>query len=129
VAPDGGRWRIGVEDPRDPGRTIAVLSMYDGAVATSSVRVRSWHVAGRVVHHLIDPSTGLPGGEGLLAVTVVDSDPAAAEVWSKVLFLVGIRGVRASAEHYGLAALWVDESGALGWSKAAENLLAWTVAS
>jgi thiamine biosynthesis lipoprotein len=129
VAPDGGPWRIGIEDPRDPARTIAVLSVYDGAVATSSVRIRSWDIDGHAVHHLIDPLTGLPGGEGLLAVTVVDSDPAVAEVWSKVLFLVGSRGVRASAEHYGLAALWVDESGSLAWSKAAEHLLTWTVVS
>ena len=126
---DGGPWQVSIEDPRDPQQSVAVLAVSDAAVATSSVRIRRWHINGHEVHHLIDPLTGQPGGEGLLAVTVVDSDPAAAEVWSKVLFLTGRQGVRTSAEHYGLAALWVDVDGELGWSAAASDRVSWPVAS
>ena len=31
-----------------------------GAVATSSISCRSWRRAGRVLHHIVDPRTGLP---------------------------------------------------------------------
>jgi thiamine biosynthesis lipoprotein len=79
-------WQVGIEDPGGGVEPIAVLSLRDLACATSSVRVRSWRVGGRSVHHLIDPRTGRPGGRGLLAVTVVHPDPALAEVLSKAVF-------------------------------------------
>lgn len=124
-AGDGGPWRVGIEDPRDPSRPVAVVEVTDAAVATSSVRIRQWQVAGADVHHLIDPTTGRPGGDGLLAVSVIDADPANAEVWSKTLFLTGRRGVRASAEHHGIAAVWVEESGVIGASDAATDFVVW----
>jgi thiamine biosynthesis lipoprotein len=126
VAADGSPWRVGVEDPSDSTQPIAVLEVRDAAVATSSVRIRSWQVAGHDVHHLIDPRTGQPGGQGLAAVTVIDPDPATAEVASKTLFLTGRRGVRTSAEHLGLAALWIDDNGVLGWSPALAPALLWS---
>jgi len=126
VTADGEPWRVGVEDPEDPTQPIAVLRVKDAAVATSSVRIRSWQIAGRDVHHLIDPRSGQPGGEGLAAVTVVDSDPAAAEVASKTLFLTGRRGVLTTAEHLGLAALWIDENGVLGWSRSVAPCIVWS---
>jgi thiamine biosynthesis lipoprotein len=126
VAADGQPWRVGVEDPEDPTQPIAVLEVRDAAVATSSVRVRSWQIAGHDVHHLIDPRSGLPGGEGLAAVTVIDTDPAAAEVASKTLFLTGRRGVRTTAEHLGLAALWIDDNGVIEWSRALAPSLVWS---
>jgi thiamine biosynthesis lipoprotein len=122
---DAPHWRVAVEDPRGSSDPIAVLDVRDQAIATSSVRIRSWRVGDRDVHHLLDPSTGLPGGEGLLAVTVVDDDPATAEVWSKVLFLNGVRGVAASAEFFRLSALWVTAAGAVAWTPSFEQGLAW----
>ena len=126
VSADGTMWRVGVEDPEDPTQPIAVLEVQDAAVATSSVRIRSWQIAGRAVHHLIDPLTGQPGGVGLSAVTVIDADPAAAEVASKTLFLAGRRGVRTMAEHLGVAALWIDDNGVLGRSAALGSSLVWS---
>lgn len=126
VSPDGSPWRVGVEDPEDPTQPIAVLEIRDAAVATSSVRIRSWQIAGRSVHHLIDPASGLPGGHGLAAVTVVAADPADAEVASKTLFMSGRRGVRTSAAHLGRAALWIDDNGVLEWAPALEPSLVWS---
>ena len=124
-APDGDPWRIGVEDPSGTSGPIAVLALRDRAVATSSVRIRRWKAAGRTVHHLIDPRTGQPGGKGLLAVTVVARDPAAAEVWSKVLFLAGRDGIEAQAARRSVAALWVTTAGELVTSRAVEPFMAW----
>ena len=76
------------------------------------------------MHHLIDPRTGNPGGGPLRSVTVVGTDPADAEVWSKTLFLEGAR-VPAAAEERGLAALWVDSAGRIGVSSRMEPLIIW----
>ena len=115
AGPGGDGWRIGVEDPRDgDGPPLAVVEVHDVAVATSSTRLRRWRSGGAPAHHLIDPSTGRPGGEGLLAVTVIADDPAEAEVTSKALFLAGRRGITARARRRRVAALWVDVDGRCG---------------
>lgn len=128
TAPDGEPWRVGVEDPAGGADPVAVLDLRDEAVATSSTRIRSWRVGAAAVHHLIDPVTGQPGGAGLLSVTVVDPDPAAAEVWSKTLFLCGRRGIRTSADHLGLAALWVTDDGLAEATASMQPRICWRAA-
>ena len=119
-------WSIAIEDPWLDGPPVAVVALEAGAVCTSSVARRSWRTeAGRPVHHLIDPRTGEPGGEGLRAVTVAAADPAWAEVWSKALFLEGRRAIADLARARGLAAWWVDVDGELGMTPAARVRTRW----
>jgi len=125
-APEGTPWMIGVEDPCGGDEPVAVLAVEDRAVATSSTRLRTWRCNGTLVHHLIDPITGRPGGDGLLSVTVVGSDPARAEVVSKVLFLEGASDIASAASSWGAAALWVDDLGERHCSEAIRPMLAWT---
>lgn len=124
-APQGGPWAVGVEDPDGDGER-AVIAVAAGAVATSSIRVHAWRAAdGRSVHHLLDPRTGEPGGEGLTAVTVASPDPAWAEVWSKTLFLEGARGIAGRARALGLAAWWIRADGRLEMTAAARAATLW----
>ena len=46
------RWRIGIEDPHDPARVLAVVPVRNGAVATSGTAHRG--------AHLVDARTGRP---------------------------------------------------------------------
>ena len=60
--PPADGWRVRVTDdhaagPQAPGQTVTIRS---GGLATSSTTVRTWAVAGRRVHHIIDPATGGP---------------------------------------------------------------------
>lgn len=125
LSADGEPWRIAVEDPEGTEQPVAVLELRDRACATSSIRIRRWRAGGRPVHHLLDATTGRPGGDGLLAVTVIGPDPAVAEVWSKALFLAGAAGIAGTAERRRLAAVWVTTGGDLGFSKAAHPVLLW----
>lgn len=129
-APDGGPWRVGVEDPMaregELEMPLLVLAIEDAACATSSTRLRRWRAGGEQVHHLVDPRTGSPGGEGLAAVTVVGPDPAWAEVWSKTLFLHGVEQIRDRAERLGLAVAWAGADGAVGTTAAMDALTLWT---
>lgn len=69
----GGPWRIGVGGGLD-------IELHDGAVATSSKRVRRWTTAcGQDVHHIIDPRTGLPSASCLDEAVVVAPDAATAD--------------------------------------------------
>lgn len=128
IGPDGGPWLVGIEDPWDfSGQPVAVIDATDMAVATSSVRLRSWTHEGRTRHHLIDPRTGQPGGEGLVSVTVIASDPADAEVWAKALFLHGAERIAEAARAHRLAAVWVTTDGEVDMSIAATSHITWSV--
>lgn len=122
---DGEAWSIGVEDPASPSELLATLSVRDRAVTTSSIRLRRWMADGTRVHHLIDPSTGRPGGRGLVSVTVVGKDAARAEVWSKALFLSGRSGIIALAKRRSIPALWVDEAGRYAMTTPMEQYVRW----
>ncbi|HUZ09142.1 MAG TPA: FAD:protein FMN transferase [Acidimicrobiales bacterium] len=121
----GRAWRVGVEDPRGGDGPLAVLELADLACATSSVRLRRWTAGGRAVHHLIDPRTGRPGGHGLLSVTVVDPDPAEAEVLSKSLFLAGGAMVGTEARRRNVAASWVTVDGTMSESPRIAPYVLW----
>jgi FAD:protein FMN transferase len=124
---DHSAWAIAIEDPDGEGSPVAVLTVTSGAICTSSIARRHWQTdTGTTAHHLIDPCTGEPGGDGLLAVTVAATDPAWAEVWSKALFLVGRAGIAEVARGRGLAAWWIDADGELAMTPAARVRTVWT---
>ncbi len=58
-APEGG-WAIGIaESSSAPTDSVdQVVAITSGGLASSSTTVRSWSRDGRVVHHIVDPSTG-----------------------------------------------------------------------
>lgn len=129
IPPEAG-WSVGIEDPvagdDDEAAPIAVLELRSGAVATSSVRVRTWiGPDGRAVHHLVDPRTREPARTGLIAVTVAAADPAWAEVWTKDLFLLGRERIADSARARGIAAWWIDDRGRMGMTPEARIRTAW----
>ncbi len=123
--PDGGGWKVGVEDPHGAAEPVLVLVVADLACATSSIGALRWTAAGVPVHHLVDPRTGAPGGAGLASVTVLHPDPAWAEVWAKALFLTGADDIAATADQLGLAAAWVRVDTSLGLSAACEPHVMW----
>ena len=125
AAPDDGPWLIGIEDPVGSTDTLAAIAVRHGAVATSSVRLRSWVQDGRTVHHLLDPRTGEPARNGLRSVTVHGPDPAWAEVWSKTLFITGAAEIADAARARGLAAWWVTDAGVLEMTPAGRAMTAW----
>ncbi|NYD42742.1 FAD:protein FMN transferase [Nocardioides panaciterrulae] len=72
----GGRppcdgWPIQVADEPEPGASARTQSirLVSGAVATSSTTCRRWRRADRVMHHIVDPRTGLPANGPWRTVT------------------------------------------------------------
>ena len=62
--PPAGGWPILTADspaqPGSPGPQLVRLAA--GAVATSATTCRRWRRGGRLLHHIVDPRTGLPAG-------------------------------------------------------------------
>lgn len=62
-------WPVAVSEHPD-GPADQVVELLEGALATSSTRVRRWTSGGVRRHHLLDPRTGLPAAEVWRTVTV-----------------------------------------------------------
>jgi thiamine biosynthesis lipoprotein ApbE len=137
--PDGG-WRIRVQDltglpdqpPQGPSTVVAIR---DGGLATSSTAARRWQRGGDVLHHILDPRTGLPAAPVWRTVSVAAATCADANTAATAAV---IRGRQAPAWLAGLnlparlvqpdgavitVAGWPAESSAAGSSAAGRLLL------
>lgn len=88
--PDGDSWRIGIEDPFHPATEVLVADVYDFSrigVATSGTYRRCWSARERLVHHLIDPSSGVPLVDDVRSLTTFAPDVTSAEIASKALMV------------------------------------------
>lgn len=86
---------VGVADPCDAAASLASIRLRAGAaaasfgVATSGISVHRWTHAGRVAHHIIDPSTRRPALTDLVQATVVARSARLAEAFAKAAVIVG----------------------------------------
>lgn len=110
-SPAGG-WPIRVTDDHRSergahGQTVWIRS---GGLATSGVTVRRWSHAGRAVHHIIDPATGVSAGGPWRTVSVVAADCTDANIASTASIVRGHRALDWLAG-VGLPARLVDRRG------------------
>lgn len=121
-APPGG-WSIRVQDvcgPVGPPPTgpTQVIAMTCGGLATSSIAARRWVRGGRVMHHLLDPRSGVPVASPWRTVTVAAATCLDANTASTASIVRGSRAVGWLARA-GIAARLVDVSGSVtalaGW--------------
>jgi thiamine biosynthesis lipoprotein len=78
--PAGSPWRIGIEDPADPSRVVAIVPVHNGAVATSGATHRGSHV--------VDARTGQPPS-GVASVTVIAASLTDADIDATAAFAMG----------------------------------------
>jgi thiamine biosynthesis lipoprotein len=121
-APDGG-WRIRVQDvtgsPDDPpDGPYTLIAIRDGGLATSSTAARRWRRGGDVLHHILDPRTGLPAESAWRTVSVAAGTCADANAASTAAIIRGRRALGWLAS-LSLPARLVNTAGAVftvaGW--------------
>jgi thiamine biosynthesis lipoprotein len=88
--PPGGAWSIPVLDPFDETRVAFHFPLVEGAIVTSTTRIRQWTRAGRRCHHLIDPATGESAQRGIAAVVAAAPDAWWAEGIAKSIVIGGV---------------------------------------
>jgi FAD:protein FMN transferase len=111
LAPDGEAWTVAIDDPHRPGADLGVLTLAEGAVATSSRTRRRWTRGGQTFHHLIDPATGAPADRGVDAVVVVAGTAIWAEVLAKAALIAGPDEGAALIGRFGATGLLILDSG------------------
>jgi thiamine biosynthesis lipoprotein len=89
----GGPWRVGLRDPREPAAVGAILQLSAGAVCTSGGYARvGGGAAGE--HHLLDPRTGRSPRAALSATVLAPSAMLADALATAALVLGPRRGLR-----------------------------------
>ena len=73
-------------DPDAPGETVSLTS---GGLATSSVTVRQWARGAETLHHLIDPTTGLPADGPFRTISVAAATCVDANIASTAALVLG----------------------------------------
>jgi thiamine biosynthesis lipoprotein len=103
--------RVDIADPDRRDRRVAVLRVRSGSVATSGNSERGLVVDGELRGHLLDPLTGFPAPDWG-SVTVVASDPVAADCLSTALYIMGpIAGGEWLRGRPEIEAVFVERSG------------------
>ena len=94
------------------------ISIESGGIATSSTTVRRWTRAGAVLHHIINPTTGLPAAGPWRTATVVAGSCVDANIASTAAIVMGESAIGWLAAN-ALRARLVDRDGTVhrvcGW--------------
>lgn len=96
-APPAGGWAVGIADVCGPEDSAAeeTVSIASGGLATSGVSRRTWRRGGSLLHHIVDPGTGLPADSPWRTVSVVAGTCVDANIASTAAVVKG-----ASAPHW-----------------------------
>lgn len=114
AAPAGG-WQVRVQDvtghpDEHVDGPVAQVALLDGGLATSSTTARRWSRGGSVLHHILDPRSGLPADTPWRTVSVAAPTCVAANTVSTVAV---VRGQQALPwlRQLGVPARLVDHEG------------------
>nr|WP_137786667.1 FAD:protein FMN transferase [Sphingomonas sp. 3P27F8] len=116
IRPDGEPWWVDLENP--PGLDLPPLriALHGIAVATSGRYVRG--------DHNIDPRTGRPPANDVIAASVVATSATDADAWASALVVLGASAGLALATRHHIAARLVLDDGAERLSPALHAMLA-----
>lgn len=102
-----GPWDVEVPDPRK-GKLLRTVSVRGSmAISTSADTENRWESGGEVYHHLIDPTTGMPGRINH-QITIVAPTCGEADAFASGLFFLPARNALKIAKSRGYSALIVD---------------------
>lgn len=112
LKPDGQAWCVALEKPeRGKREVMGVMELSNAAIATSG-DYRHWvDVAGQSYAHTMNPATGAPLRNALVAVTVVASSCMRADAWATALMVLGETAGPRLAQERGMDALFVLRDG------------------
>ena len=94
-APPEGGWQVRVQDitgnPDDPpAGPSQLIAMTSGGVSSSGIAARCWRRGDVMLHHILDPRTGLPAAPVWRTVSAVADTAVAANVASTAAIIRGV---------------------------------------
>jgi thiamine biosynthesis lipoprotein ApbE len=116
-APPEGGWRVRVQDitghPDDPAAGPSqLIAMTDGGVSSSGIAARCWRRGGVMLHHILDPATGLPAAPVWRTVSALADTAVTANIASTAAIIRGV-GAPGWLESRGIPARLVAMDGSV----------------
>lgn len=87
--PENKPWKIGLQNPQDPSRILAIVSVKDRAMGVSGDYQTYVEIDGKMYHHILDKDTGYPI-EDKKMVAVLCDNAFDADLYSTTFFLMPI---------------------------------------
>ena len=104
-------WRIGIKNPFSPDKSIGILHLSNGSVASSGGYIKKNHFNHTFVdHHILDPSRGGSRSD-LLAATVIAKDAVTSDTTATILMNLSAHQATKYLDDMDLMGFVVDESG------------------
>ena len=112
-APTGTAWQVGIVDPAHRDRTIVVLALDSGAIATSGDAELGAVIGGVRYSHIIDPRSGYPVRNGVASATAIGPSGLWSDGMSATLLMSGpVRGAALiDSIGAGMGAVFVTSAG------------------
>lgn len=117
--PDDSSFKIGIQKPfADRSETIAVMDIKDKSVVSSGVYERCFEQDGTLYHHLLNPKTGYPYDNGLIAVTIISDQSVDGDALSTTCFALGLEdGLKLAESLDDVQAFFVTSDYAIHYTK------------
>jgi len=84
-----GKWRVGIQHPREEGKIVGIIKISNKAVATSGDYRRYYVIEGRRYGHIINPFTGWTIQGNPMSVTIIAPDTTTADALATGIFVLG----------------------------------------
>ena len=111
VKPNGKAWNVGITNPFDEEKYLAIISLKREAVTTSGSYEKYVEFNGKRYAHIINPVTGYPA-TGLISVTVIGPSAEQANGFSTSIMVLGKdKGLALIQKHPAYRCVMVTDDG------------------
>lgn len=126
--PDGTPFKIGVQKPfADRNETAAAMEITDQSVVSSGIYERFFEQDGQLYHHILNPVTGYPYENDLIAVTIISDRSVDGDALSTTCFALGYEeGMRYAESLPDIQAIFITDDYQLHYTKGFEEKIALT---
>lgn len=108
---DDTPWSIGIQDPYEPtGESFGLIKTSDMSIVTSGSYERYFEQDGKRYHHILNPETGYPSDNELVAVTIISKESVVGDCLSTSAFSLGLEaGMSLIENQKGISAIFVTK--------------------
>lgn len=121
--PDKTPFNIGIQKPfADRKETIAVMELSDKSIVSSGIYERFFQKDGTFYHHILNPKTGYPYDNSLVAVTIISDKSVDGDGLSTSCFALGLEdGMKLINSTEGVHAVFITNDYKLHFSDGFED--------
>lgn len=122
--PDGSPFKIGIQKPfADRNETIATMDISDKSVVSSGIYERFFEQDGVLYHHILNPETGYPYENNLIAVTIISDKSVDGDGLSTSCFALGLeKGLELVNSLENVHAIFITNDDEIHYSENFESL-------